>query len=70
MLGKGVIEERDVRFVSVIGGIPVRDERRRTTNAVELEFEGWKSIKVQPETDLPEEDVGSRIGQADSVLNV
>ena len=69
-MGKDVIEERDVRFVGVIRGIPVRDKRRRTTNAVELEFEGWRRVEVRPETELPEEDVGSRMGQADSVLNV
>ena len=69
-MGKDVIEERDVRFVGVIGRIPVRDERRRTTNAVESEFEGWKRIEVKPEIELPEEDVGSRMGQADSILNV
>ena len=40
MLGKDVIEERDARFVGVIGGISVRNERRRTTNAMESEFEG------------------------------
>ena len=45
-MGKDVIEERDVRFVGVIGRIPVRDERRRTTNAVELEFKGWRCVGV------------------------
>ena len=48
-MGKHVIEERDVRFVGVIGGVPVRDRGRRATNAVELEFEGWKRIEVKPE---------------------
>ena len=69
-MGEDVIEERHVRFVGVSGRITVRDERWRATNAVELKFEGWEHVKVKPETDSPEEDVGSRIGQANSVLNV
>ena len=47
-MGKDVIEEREVWFVGVIGRVPVWDERRRATNAMELKFEEWKRAEVKP----------------------
>ena len=70
ILGKDVVEESEVRFVGVIGRNSVRFERWGAANAMELEFEKWERVKVKPEINLPEEDVGGRIRQADSVLNV
>ena len=71
LLGKDVIEESEERFVGVIGRILVWCERWRAANAtVELGFEGWGRVEVKPEIDLPEEEVGGRIRQADSVLGV
>ena len=48
ILGKDVIEERGVRFVGVIGRVPVWDERRRTTNAMESKFKEWKRAGMNP----------------------
>ena len=70
IFGKDVIEESKVRFVGVIGHIPVWFERWRAANAMELGFEGWDRVEVKPEPDLPEEEVGGGIRQTKSVLNV
>ena len=69
-LSKDVIEERKVGFIGVIGRVHIRLERWRAADAAELGFEGWERVEVKPETDLPDEDVGSRIRQAEGILNV
>ena len=39
-MAKDVVDEREVRFVGVIGGVAIRDERWGTANTAEVNCSG------------------------------
>jgi hypothetical protein len=67
-LAKNEIEEIEERLVGVRGRVLVWDVGWGATNAIELGFKGSKTR--QGEVILPVIDIGGRIRQAESVLNV
>lgn len=69
-LVKNEIEEREVRFVGVRRRVIIRGERWGATNTTELIVERLECVGRKLGALLPVVDIGGRIRQTESVLNV
>ena len=69
-MAKNEVEEIKIRLVVVCGCTIAWNERWGTTNAAELKVEGLETRRDELRGHLPVVDVGGRIRQTDSVLNV